>query len=119
MQQKGRLNSGKDIDYASGLEIDEYRGLKTVYHDGGDAGFRSEILRFPEAHFSVITLCNASDAGGLAHQVSEILLSSRMQPLPPRSEPTQIKIDPALLDAYVGDYQLPRMVLHVTREVTN
>jgi CubicO group peptidase (beta-lactamase class C family) len=116
MQQKGQLNSGKDIDYASGLEIDEYRGLKTVYHDGGDAGFRSETLRFPEAHFSVITLCNASDAGGLAHRVSEILLSSRMQSVPPNSEPTQVKIDPALLDAYVGDYQLPRMVLRVTRE---
>jgi CubicO group peptidase (beta-lactamase class C family) len=116
MQQKGRLNSGKEIDYASGLEIGDYRGLKTVYHDGGDAGFRSEILRFPEAHLSIITLCNASDAGGFAHQVSEILLASRMQPVPHKSEPVQVKIDPALLDAYVGDYQFPRLVLRITRE---
>jgi CubicO group peptidase (beta-lactamase class C family) len=116
MQQKGRLNSGKDIDYASALEIGQYRGLRTVYHDGGDAGFRSEILRFPEAHLSVITLCNATDAGGLAHQVSKILLSSRMQPVPSQSEPTEVKIDPALLDAYVGDYELPGMVMGITRE---
>jgi CubicO group peptidase (beta-lactamase class C family) len=116
MQQKGRLNSGKDIDYASGLEIGEYRGLKTVYHDGGDAGFRSEILRFPDAHFSVIDLCNASDAGGRARQLAEMFLSSRMQPVPPKSEPTQFKIDPALLDAYVGDYQLPRLVLRIVRD---
>jgi CubicO group peptidase (beta-lactamase class C family) len=119
MQQKERLNSGKDIEYASGLEISEYRGLKTVYHDGGDAGYRAEILRFPEAHFSVITLCNGSDAfaaGKPARQVSEILLSSRMQPIPPKSKPTQVKIDPALLDAYVGDYQLPRLSMRITRE---
>jgi CubicO group peptidase (beta-lactamase class C family) len=116
MQQKGRLNSGEDIDYASGLEMDDYRGLKTVYHDGGDAGFRSEILRFPGAHFTVITLCNASDAGGLAHQVSEISLGPRMQPVPPKFEPPQVEINSALLDEYVGDYQLPRLVLRVTRE---
>lgn len=116
MQQKGRLNSGKDIDYASGLEIGQYRGLQTVYHNGGDAGFRAEILRLPEAHFSVITLCNASDAPLPARKVSELLLGSRMQPAPPKSEPTQITIDPALLDAYIGDYQLPRLVLRITRE---
>jgi CubicO group peptidase (beta-lactamase class C family) len=116
MQQKGQLNSGKDIEYASALEISQYRGLRTVYHDGGDAGFRSEILRFPEAHFSVITLCNASDAVGLARPVSEILLSARMQPVPFQSEPTEVKIDPTLLDAYVGDYELPGMVMAITRE---
>jgi len=115
MQQKGRLNSGNDIDYASGLEIGQYRGLRTVYHNGGDAGFRADIMRFPEAHFSVITLCNVN-AGGLAYKVSDILLSSRMQRVPPKSEPAQVKIDPALLDAYAGDYQFPRMVLRLTRE---
>jgi CubicO group peptidase (beta-lactamase class C family) len=116
MQQKGRLNSGKDIDYASGLEIGQYRGLQTVYHNGGDAGFRAEILRLPEAHFSVITLCNATDTPLPSRQISEILLSSRMQPVPAKSEPTQVKIDPALLDAYVGDYQFPGLVLRITRE---
>ena len=116
MQQKGRLNNGKDIDYASALEIGQYRGLQTVYHNGGDAGYRAEILRLPEAHFSVITLCNATDTPLPSRKVSEILLSSRMQPVPPKSEPTQVKIDPALLDAYVGDYQLPRLVLRITRE---
>jgi CubicO group peptidase (beta-lactamase class C family) len=116
MQQKGRLNSGKDIDYASGLEIGQYRGLQTVYHNGGDAGYRAEILRLPEAHFSVVTLCNATDTPLPARQVSEILLSSRMQPVLPKPEPAQVKIDPALLDAYVGDYQLPRLVLRITRE---
>jgi CubicO group peptidase (beta-lactamase class C family) len=117
MQQKGRLNSGKDIDYASGLEIGQYRGLQTVYHNGGDAGYRAEILRFPEAHLSVISLCNASGHTGLAYKVSDILLSSRMQPVSPKAEPTEVTIDPALLEAYVGDYQLPGFsILRISRE---
>lgn len=115
MQQKGRVNSGRDIDYASGLEIGQYRGLKTIYHNGGDAGFRAEILRLPEVHFSVTTLCNASDAPLPAREVSAILLSSDMEPAP-ISEPTQTKIDPALLDAYVGDYQFPALILRISRE---
>src|SRR6516165_7518279 len=39
MQRKGLLNDGKLIDYASGLSIDHYRGLETVGHAGGDAGY--------------------------------------------------------------------------------
>ena len=121
MQGKGRLNSGKDIDYASGLIIGQYRGLQTVEHNGADAGFRSEILRFPTVHFSVIALCNADDAdpAGLAHQVSDILLAPLLQPLPAKSPPAavEVKIDPGLMDAYVGDYQLsPMFSLSVTRE---
>jgi CubicO group peptidase (beta-lactamase class C family) len=116
MQQQGRLNSGKEIDYASGLEIGQYRGLETVYHNGGDAGFRAEILRLPEAHFSVITLCNATDTPLPSRQISGILLTSRMQPVPSNAEPTQIKIDPALLNAYIGDYEFPGLVLRITRE---
>lgn len=115
MQQKGLLNSGKEIDYASGLEIGQYRGLRTVYHNGGDAGYRAYFLRFPEVHFSVISLCNASDARDLTYRVADILLSPRMQPPPSKSEPTPVNVDPMLLDAYVGDYQLPRLVMRITR----
>ena len=41
----GKLNSGKEITYADGLIIDKYRGLNTVWHNGGDAAYRTNILR--------------------------------------------------------------------------
>src|SRR5215813_4824284 len=110
MQVLGRLNNGKETDYASGLEMGDYRGLKTVEHGGADAGFRAELLRFPDAHSSVIMLCNAGDAdtGDMARRVADSFLDSQLKPLPPPSAvipAAEIKVDPSLLDAYVGYYQ--------------
>ena len=44
----GILNSGKKIDYAWGLAISEYKGLKVVEHGGAWVGFRAVLMRFPE-----------------------------------------------------------------------
>src|SRR4029077_202975 len=58
MQEQGKLNSGETINYAFGLVIGKYRGLKTIGHGGADAGYRSNILRFPEQRFAVAILSN-------------------------------------------------------------
>lgn len=122
MQLPAKLNSGGQTDYASGLVIGEYRGLKTVEHGGADAGFRAELLRFPDAHFSVITLCNAgdADASDLAYRVTDIFLDSQLKRDAIRSpalRAVEIKNDAISLDAYVGYYQFgPGAILAVTRE---
>ncbi|HLY19426.1 MAG TPA: serine hydrolase domain-containing protein, partial [Bryobacteraceae bacterium] len=59
--QRGKLNNGKELDYASGLVHGKYRGLPTVDHGGADAGYRADLIRFPEQHFSVACLCNAGE----------------------------------------------------------
>ena len=64
MQEKGKLNDGKELDYASGLVIGEYRGAKTVSHSGADAGYRANIVRFADYHFTVIVLANAGNLDG-------------------------------------------------------
>lgn len=76
MQTKGVLNNGKEISYALGLEIDKYRRLPTVEHDGALYGYRTAILRFPEQKFSVVCLCNISSAStsSLTHQVADVYL---------------------------------------------
>ncbi|KUP25199.1 hypothetical protein AWJ19_29930 [Paenibacillus sp. DMB5] len=58
-------SSGKPLTefwggYSYGWMIQERRGAKTIWHTGGDAGFRSIIVRFYEQQFSVILLCNSS-----------------------------------------------------------
>jgi CubicO group peptidase (beta-lactamase class C family) len=77
MLTPGVLNSGELQDYASGLSIGKYRGLPTVGHGGADAGYRSDITRFPEQHFSAAVLCNSAEANpsGLVRQVADILLA--------------------------------------------
>jgi hypothetical protein len=87
--QRGKLNSGKELDYAFGLEHGTYRGLAIVEHGGADAGYRADLLRFPEQHFSVACLCNQADTNPfeLARKVADIYLAERLrEPLPARVE---------------------------------
>ncbi|HET9532790.1 MAG TPA: serine hydrolase domain-containing protein, partial [Blastocatellia bacterium] len=58
MYQQGVLNTGQKIDYAFALGIGKYRGLRTVGHSGGDAGYRSHVVWFPEQRFAVAVLSN-------------------------------------------------------------
>jgi CubicO group peptidase (beta-lactamase class C family) len=122
MQQKGKLNNGKEINYASGLFIGKYRGLRTVDHAGGDAAYRTNILRFPDQHFSVVVLANAGDLNpaALSFRIADIYLKDLLQPAP--DDPTlddkpEVAVDPKLLDAYVGDYELrPGFIISFSKD---
>lgn len=78
MTQKGILNNGEVLDYASGLFIGEYKGLKTVRHAGGFVGFKAELLRFPEQKLSIVIFANRKDARpqAIANQVADIILKN-------------------------------------------
>jgi CubicO group peptidase (beta-lactamase class C family) len=76
LHTQGVLNSGEKLEYAFGLQIDDYRGLKIVEHGGSLGGYRAELLRFPEQRFSVIILSNLSSVvpNRLARQVADLYL---------------------------------------------
>lgn len=78
IETRGVLNDGKQINYAMGLWLGTYRGAPTVEHSGGTFGYRADLLRFPEQHFSVITLCNVANANveGLSRQVAALYLGN-------------------------------------------
>ena len=122
MQEKGKLNNGREIPYASGLVIGQYRGLRTVEHNGGDAAYRTEILRFPDQHVSVLVLANAGDMdpAGLSLKIADIYLKDRLQAAPVQpvlAAKAEVAVDPKVLDAYVGDYELrPGFILSFTRD---
>jgi hypothetical protein len=112
IQERGRLNNNKLLDYAKGLFIGTQRGLPTVEHAGSWGGYRAQLLRFPEQHFSVVCLCNLGNANPVrrAAEVAEIFLTNQMkakEPLAvstPPVAPREMQTDPAKLSAYVGDY---------------
>ena len=119
------LNGNIQISYASGLDVSGYRGLRTVEHSGGDAGFRTDMLRFPDQRFSVVILSNTGDANPtlLAHEVADIFLEKLMKPAPVGAhkadvkKPTAIEIDPTTLDALVGEYEVrPGRTVTYTKE---
>lgn len=80
MTRQGVLNNGKVIDDASGLVIGKYKGLKTIRHGGSFVGLRTELLRFPEEHLSIVVFANREDANatGKAFQVANILLDGKL-----------------------------------------
>ena len=88
LQEPGKLNSGKTLDYAKGLFISKYRGLNTVSHGGSWGGYRAELLRFPDQHFSVVCLCNRSDGSTerRAKQVADIYLTSVLKDKEPKKD---------------------------------
>ena len=77
-----RLNDGSPVRYGFGLQLGEYRGLKTVSHGGVDSGYRAELLWFPEVDFGVVILANLSTIkpGALARQVADQFLADRLGP---------------------------------------
>jgi hypothetical protein len=80
MLERGKLNNGEVLDYAFGLVHGTYRGLKTVEHAGSDAGYRSDMIRFPEQHLSVAVLCNSADTNPnrLTQQVADVVLAKEI-----------------------------------------
>lgn len=115
IQEQGKLNNGQVLDYAKGLFLTTYRGLHTVSHGGAWGGYRAELLRFPEQHFSVACLCNVGNAGPTkrAHQVADIYLANLMKPKEQKKEADdeeqkekpEIKVAAAQLAPYTGEYR--------------
>jgi CubicO group peptidase (beta-lactamase class C family) len=76
MYQRGTLNNGDSVNYARGLFIDTYRGVRNIQHGGAWAGYRAMLMRFPEQHLSIAVLCNRSDANTTkrAQGVADVVL---------------------------------------------
>ena len=76
----GKLNDGKAIEYARGLMIDQLRGLARVSHGGAWAGYRAQLMRFPEQKTTIVCLCNLAEVNpnALCEQVAGIVLAQQM-----------------------------------------
>jgi CubicO group peptidase (beta-lactamase class C family) len=111
MLSRGTLNDGKELSYAFGLELGQYRGLPIVSHSGGWAGYRSDIIRFPEQRFSVICLSNLStfNPTALAKQVADLYLEGEYgeEPGKPGGE-VPLALSPADLEGKTGDFINPK-----------
>jgi hypothetical protein len=88
--------------------IGSYKGLKVVEHSGGDAGYRSHLMRFPDQRFSVACLCNygVTNPSRFARQVADVYLASALSPEPakPASPVAAITLTKQELKSKVGMY---------------
>jgi hypothetical protein len=120
MYEKAILNNGEKLEYAFGLVIRDHKGLKTVSHSGGDAGFRSHIVMFPDQKLSVSVLSNLGsfNPSGMALKVADIYLADLVGADEQEDkERIQVKVDPAIYDRYEGKYTLDNgMVIKIARK---
>ena len=106
-QVVGRFDDGRTHDYAFGLFIGTYKGLRRVYHSGSTAGYRSYVVRFPDERLSVAVLCNAgasSRSGEAAYVIADLYLASQLKPPAPAATRP---LGGAEMDAIAGLYVNP------------
>ncbi|MBU3012331.1 beta-lactamase family protein [Polaribacter vadi] len=111
MTQQGILNNGKEINYAAGLMINTYKGLKTIRHGGAFVGFRAELLRFPEQKLSIAIFANRGDANpsSMANQVAEVLLKDKLiEDVSQKAKKVKVDVpkEEFKLSQLVGDYEI-------------
>lgn len=96
----GELNDKTPQNYAAGLVIGSYNGYKTEGHGGADAGYRSNLLRFPDEHFSVIVFANLANinTSSLSNKVADLFLKDKSPQNP------VIQADPKMFTGWAGDY---------------
>ncbi|MBL7865079.1 MAG: beta-lactamase family protein [Cyclobacteriaceae bacterium] len=92
MNQKFVLSNGDTSNYAFGQDVTKYRGLNVAAHGGGDAGYRTYLLRYPDQHASISVFSNLAsfNPGGFANALGDILLAKELEPekpLPPPPAP--------------------------------
>jgi CubicO group peptidase (beta-lactamase class C family) len=109
-------------NYAWGWFVNEQFNRKRVNHGGGIEGFNTIIARFINDDVCIIALSNTVPAtlGPMAERLAALLFGEKYE-LPqeeaPQAARKEIKVDPKILDAYVGEYQLaPNFTMTVTRE---
>ncbi len=111
IQTPGMLNNGEKLEYAFGLGINEYKGLKRVSHGGGFVGFRAQMARFPDQKFTVVCLANLGtiNPSRLCLQVADIYLTDKLEKaekVPEKKEKVKaVALSKEELEDKTGNYQ--------------
>jgi CubicO group peptidase (beta-lactamase class C family) len=105
------------MEIALGWHIFKREGANDiVWHNGGTGGYRSFIGFDSKARIGVVALSNTFTDTGVDDIGRHLLDSQSPLQAPPKAH-QEIKVDPALFDAYVDRYQLaPTFVLTITRD---
>ena len=114
MQEEGVLADGTKIHYGLGIALDPYRGLKALSHGGGDAGYRSEVIWFPDQELGVAVISNLGSVNPdrLAKSVAEIYIGDKMDPQEAKKGAEQRKyvtMEAAEMEKFAGVYPLPKI----------
>jgi len=111
MHRQAVLNDGTTISYASGVQVEQYRGQRRVSHTGSTAGYRGFLGRYPDQGLTVSLLCNAANVnpGAIGNRVADLFLQglpavAASQPQPAAAPATPWTPSAAERSGLVGAY---------------
>lgn len=105
-----------DLSIGLGWHIFNKYGTEMVWHNGGTGGYHSFIGFDKQKRLGVVVLSNSSTD---TDDIGRHLLESKYQlaKYEPRKERKAIKLDPKILEAYVGQYELtPTLAITISRD---
>lgn len=75
------LNDGLNSEYALGIGVGSYRGLKRYRHTGGHEAFASQLSYYPDYDLGIIAISNYGGRGWLAiSKIADLLLEEYIKP---------------------------------------
>jgi CubicO group peptidase (beta-lactamase class C family) len=106
IETRGRLNDGFENEYAQGLYVGKYKGLREVSHGGSTAGYHAFLARYPEARLSIVVLSNLAGAmpNRLGREVADIYLAGKL------GKPERLVVMPVAAETlrkFAGIYREP------------
>ncbi|MEA2336910.1 MAG: hypothetical protein QOE82_917 [Thermoanaerobaculia bacterium] len=111
-----RPTGNPNLEIALGWHVLTRNGQEIVWHNGGTGGYRTWIGFDPKSRTGVVVLSNTSTAVG-PDDIGLHLLDPAVPLLQPAKERHEVKVDAAVLEKYVGRYQLaPNFIITVTRQ---
>jgi len=117
----GKLDSGLSSAFGYGLRIGNNSGRRQVSQAGDWAGSGVNLVYFPDQKFGCAVLANwdYTSVNGFIPAIIDIYLPASAAPPVKASPPAakkSVKVRPAILDQYAGDYRLgPRQVFTISR----
>jgi len=122
MFSAGKLNNGQSSTFGYGLRIGGNPSRRQVSQSGDWAGSGVILIYYPDQKFGFAVLANwdYTSVTGFASAINSIYLPAAAPPpqkvSPPAPAKKSVKVRPATLDQYVGDYRLgPRQVITISR----
>lgn len=89
-------------NYGYGLLIDSLKSHKRVWHNGGIPGFSTHLAYYPADDVYVTAISNNEmDADRVGFAMASIVFGL---PVTKPYIPKEVKIDPSILDRYIGNY---------------
>jgi CubicO group peptidase (beta-lactamase class C family) len=128
--QKTDANRSIRLSYGLGWGLYETPFGKAFFKEGHEAGARNYAVMFERSKIGMVILTNSANGEGIFKELIETLLGNVFTPiewegftpygsLPPRKplpKHTEITLDAATLDRYVGSYAIAGLPVSVTRE---